>query len=272
MQTTLIALEQIRTDGGTQSRAAIDQKTVQEYAEAMQEGATFPPLVVFYDGETYWLADGFHRFKAAEENEALEFECDVRQGTQRDAVLHSVGANGSHGLRRTNADKRRAVLCLLEDEEWVQRSDRWIAEQCGVHHDLVSDVRKETTGGGFRHLTETRQGQDGKVYPASRERDVPEDRVAPILEQASAARAYPTPEPSVGSTRTNPTTIEEAKGLQKNFAGVVQALEYTAHYSPETLRQIIVSDDGKTLDLKRQASEVRGLLLEFKAALDAALE
>jgi len=34
-----------------------------------------------------------------------------------DAVFNSVGANAEHGLRRTNADKRRAVLTLLNDDE-----------------------------------------------------------------------------------------------------------------------------------------------------------
>jgi hypothetical protein len=271
MQTTQIALENIRTDGGTQSRAAIDQKTVREYAEAMQDGAQFPPIVVFYDGETYWLADGFHRLKAAEENGALELQCDVRQGTQRDAVLHSVGANGAHGLRRTNADKRRAVLCLLEDEEWVQRSDRWIAEQCGVAASFVGDIRAGVTVVELQ--SNERTGRDGRtINTANIGRDVPEDRVAAILEQTLAARAYPTPEPSAGSTRVNPTTPEEAKALQKNLHGVAAALEFTDHYSPEALRQIISSEDGKALELKRHAAEVRGLLLEFKTALDAVLE
>ena len=37
-------------------------------------------------------------------------------GGLRDAILFSVGANAAHGLRRTNADKRRTVLLLWEDE------------------------------------------------------------------------------------------------------------------------------------------------------------
>lgn len=36
----------------------------------------------------------------------------------REAILFIVGANASHGLRRTNADKRRTVERLLADEEW----------------------------------------------------------------------------------------------------------------------------------------------------------
>lgn len=46
---------------------------------------------------------------------------DVRPGSQRDAILYSLGANAAHGRRRTNADKRRAVQRMLSDEEW----SRW---------------------------------------------------------------------------------------------------------------------------------------------------
>ncbi len=64
-----------------------------------------------------------------------------RQGTQRDAVLFSVGANGAHGQRRTNEDKRRAVLCLLNDGEWSHWSNSEIARRCGVNHKTVESLR-----------------------------------------------------------------------------------------------------------------------------------
>ena len=65
----------------------------------------------------------------------------MRQGTRRDAILFSVGANASHGLRRTNQDKRRAVETLLRDEEWGAWSNSEIARRCGVHHSTVADLR-----------------------------------------------------------------------------------------------------------------------------------
>ncbi len=132
----------IRRDGDTQPRAAIDETTVSEYVEAMEEGAIFPPVTVFFDGEHFWLADGFHRVQAAETIGLLKVTVEVKQGSLRDAVLYSCGANATHGLRRSNADKRRAVLRLLEDREWSQWSDRSMARRCGVSHDLVNRMRK----------------------------------------------------------------------------------------------------------------------------------
>lgn len=71
------------------------------------------------------------------------YSADIRQGKKRDAILYSVGANASHGLRRTNEDKRRAVMLLLEDDEWKLWSNREIARRCTVSYQLVNDIRKE---------------------------------------------------------------------------------------------------------------------------------
>lgn len=144
MKTVNIA--DVRVNGGTQSRAAINPEVVSEYAEAIAGGAEFPPIVVFFDGSSYWLADGFHRYRAYAQTNAHEVPSDIRQGSQRDAVLFSVGANASHGLRRTNDDKRRAVMVLLNDPEWSKWSDRDIARQAGVSHPFVSKLRPSVTG------------------------------------------------------------------------------------------------------------------------------
>jgi len=139
-----IELHKFRTDGGTQPRAGLDSSTVDEYTAAMNEGATFPPVVVFHDGTDYWLADGFHRYHAHKiAHPASPILADVRQGDRRDAVLHSVGANAEHGLRRTNEDKRRAVMRLLNDEEWSQWSDREIARRARVSNRFVTNLRND---------------------------------------------------------------------------------------------------------------------------------
>ena len=138
-----VILDDIRTDGGTQPREYLNELVLSEYAESMAEGTEFPPVVLFFDGDYYWLADGFHRFFAAKKCGAHDLVADVRQGARRDARLYAVGANAAHGLRRTNADKRRAALTLLQDEEWQRWSNREIARQCGVTHTFVAKLRRE---------------------------------------------------------------------------------------------------------------------------------
>jgi hypothetical protein len=138
-----LAVDRIRTDGATQPRAAIHEPTVAEYAEAIENGTVLPPVTVFNDGGTYWLADGFHRVAATKRIGCLDIEVDLRVGTRRDAMLHSFGANATHGLRRTNDDKRRAIVALLSDPDWSRWSNREIARVCVVDDKTVAKIRGE---------------------------------------------------------------------------------------------------------------------------------
>lgn len=136
-----LPLSAIRTNGGTQTRVQLNAAAVKEYGEAMTEGVHFPPVIVFFDGTDHWLADGFHRVQASMDIGALSIDAEIRPGGQRDAKLYSAGANGSHGVQRTNEDKRKAVKTLLADAEWAAWSDREIARQCKVTHPFVGLVR-----------------------------------------------------------------------------------------------------------------------------------
>ncbi len=142
-----VALGQIAADSATQMRAiGIDPAVVVEYAEAMEDGASFPPVILFHDGERYNPGDGFHRIAAARRIDRQTIPAEIREGSKRDAVLFAAGANSAHGLRRTQADKRRSVETLLCDPEWSRWSDREIAKACSVDHKTVGKVRLELTG------------------------------------------------------------------------------------------------------------------------------
>lgn len=138
----MLDISQIRCDGGTQSRVRIDELTVSEYVEAMADPDTvFPHVVVYHDGTDYWLADGFHRLAAWERIGRSNIPVDVRKGDRRRAILHSVRAATTHGLRRSNEDKRHSVKLLLDDEEWSKWSNREIAKACVVSDHLVAEMR-----------------------------------------------------------------------------------------------------------------------------------
>ena len=57
-------IDTIRCDGRTQMRVELSNDVSSSYAERMSARDPFPPIVVFYDGASYWLADGFHRVAA----------------------------------------------------------------------------------------------------------------------------------------------------------------------------------------------------------------
>ena len=54
----------IKKHADCQPRADIDEDLVNEYAAALESGENLPDIVVFYDGESHWLADGYHRLRA----------------------------------------------------------------------------------------------------------------------------------------------------------------------------------------------------------------
>src|SRR5262249_43455536 len=110
---------------------------------------------------------------------STEIPVEVRQGTQRDAILFSVGANAAHGLRRTNEDKEKAVKVLLADEEGATWSDRRLADAAGVSSDFDGKLRARLSSddsgqNGSRQqvssddtskgMEQKRVGKDGRTY------------------------------------------------------------------------------------------------------------
>ena len=169
-----LELDAIAQHGGTQPRVGLDEDTVADYTERMRwddlEGAIvdpdlqrWDPVTLFFDGQTHWLADGFHRLAAAHRAQIHHIQALVHQGSQRDAVAHSLGANATHGKRRTNQDKRRAVARALEDAQWGAHSDREVARMCRVSQPFVSKLRAELEHAGQLAPTLARQSADGKT-------------------------------------------------------------------------------------------------------------
>ncbi len=168
MHTKDLTLDQIDIYGGTQARLETSDEAIGSYADAMSEGAQFPAIVVFYDGAKYWLADGFHRFLAAQRNNAESILADVHSGARTEALQYALGANATNGIYRSSADKRNAVEIALE--EWPNMSNSVIADMCKVSPDLVRRCRLEMEKlnriESPKHVT----GKDGKQYPSGIER------------------------------------------------------------------------------------------------------
>lgn len=157
-----LKLKQIRIDGETQSRVQINDDVVSEYAESLKDGAKFPPVDVVFDGVDYWLTDGFHRWHAHNDIGALDISANVISGSKKDARIFAHGANKGHGLRRSNADKRKSVLGMLADApEW---SDSKIAKHVGVDHKTVASHRSAILGNSQDASPVRTVERGGKVY------------------------------------------------------------------------------------------------------------
>lgn len=145
MTVRTISVDALILDARAQPRTKLDLLVVGEYAEAMRNGAEFPAVVAFGTKEAAYLADGWHRVHAAREADVGSIAVELRPGDLRDAILYSVGTNAAHGLRRTNADKQRAVSTLLRDDEWGKWSDSEIARQAQVDQKTVTRWREILT-------------------------------------------------------------------------------------------------------------------------------
>jgi hypothetical protein len=200
MKLEKIRLEKINVDGDLQVRDKIIEDAVREYAEVIREGGKMPPVTVFFDGKTYHLADGWHRFFAHKQAAFAEIEAEVHDGSRRDAILFAVSANDKHGLRRTNADKRRSVLVLLEDFEWSEWNNIKIAEVCGVSATFVDKIRKEmntpqptarkVTRGGVEYTMDTsKMGRTKKAKPETPPDPVVDEKEQKIEEMATEFQA-----------------------------------------------------------------------------------
>lgn len=156
-----LQLWMINEADGTQARVHVNEGTIETYRGVWLDGGGFPPIDVYYDGETFYLADGFHRLQSAKRAGLKAIPARLHKGGRRDAALHAIGANADHGLPRSNEDKRRAVDMLLQDPEWGRRSLGWLAEAARVSKPFVAKRRARL---GLD--PETVVGLDGKEYAA----------------------------------------------------------------------------------------------------------
>jgi hypothetical protein len=141
-----LPLRGLTLDKAMQPREKIDGATVDRYAELLLEGVAMPPVTVVYDGEKFWLGDGFHRFYGHEKAGLREIEAEVRLGSKIDAIRISLKANAEHGRPRSDKDLKRAYRLAVQhdlvkpwDVEGVAKliacTDRWARE-------LTKDVRE----------------------------------------------------------------------------------------------------------------------------------
>jgi protein gp37 len=143
---TDLELSRIIRDPEIQPREEMNQDTVVQYSEDMLAGIEFPPGVVYHDqaNDQYWLSQGFHRSEGAKAAGFSTMLVEIRKGTRQDAMWDAAGSNREHdksGLRRSNADKRRAVKIALLARP--KAPENQLAGHLGVAQSFVNKIRKE---------------------------------------------------------------------------------------------------------------------------------
>lgn len=162
-----LSLDKLADDQKFQTRECASQQCITEYAKLMKEQVKFPPITVYQPdpaSKIYQILDGHQRLAAARKAGLQHIPAKVFEGTEEAAWQVALQANVAHGLRRTHADKRKAIrLALQQFFDWT---DRKIAEACGVSADLVAAVRKPQLSKSDN--SQPRRGRDGKLYPPTK--------------------------------------------------------------------------------------------------------
>ena len=222
-----IPLGMIDLDPDLQPRAKIDKATVERYAEALREGVGLPPVVLVFDGEKFWLGDGFHRTNAHEEAGIEEIDAVIHSGSKLDAVRISLRANAEHGRPRTEKDLDRAYqkavqFELVDPGDW-EAIAALLACLRRKAQDLTKAVRDARGGERRRRIMDLwRQGKtldqiasELRIAPTTvgrtlRQLGFDTDRRQPAKWHGAKTQVGPVPAPDNGEGEPEQLDLEDA--------------------------------------------------------------
>jgi len=230
-ETQNLTLDQIRIDGGTQPRVAIDEQVVADYAELYSTGADLPPVTVFFDGAAYWLADGFHRYWANKRIDCERVFAEVRQGTQRDAQWYSFSANANHGLRRCQEDVAHILNRLFSDQKWSETPIRELADHTGIPKSTVQRHKD-------RYLSQMGQIDSG-------EREVRRNGQTFKMNTTNIGRKPQSPRPKPGGI--SPNAMKPVRGHSTHQPKTALELPHDPHWAARAVLSAMGHDFARAL-------------------------
>ncbi|MGH9923309.1 MAG: hypothetical protein ACRD38_11215 [Nitrososphaerales archaeon] len=95
-------------------RERIDRITVNEYAEQLELGEEFPPII--RNQITRNVLDGFHRTLASEQHGESFIRVDYIRVQPEEEYLVALDLNAMHGLKLSPEDKERAIIKIFEGD------------------------------------------------------------------------------------------------------------------------------------------------------------
>jgi len=189
-----LGVELIEATKKTQPRRRLQPDVIDRYAEALDNGDIFPPIIVFAENgsERYILADGFHRLAAHKQVKVKEIDCDLREGGLADAVTHALQANRKHGVPRSDVDLRYSIKLALDNPAYDGLSGRKIAELCGCTHKTVQRVKADMeVATGATNTPDDKAGAEENTLATQKPPDQGAVEKAELMEATGIIRAFP---------------------------------------------------------------------------------
>jgi ParB-like chromosome segregation protein Spo0J len=145
----------------------LDEEHVKSLGEVIDR---VPPIVV--EERTMRVLDGVHRLEAARRAGRDSIKAVLFSGSDLEALVVAIQANVRHGKPLAKDERQAAAVTLLR--RCPERSDRWLADVCGLSHTTVGRLREALEAKA--HLVRT--GRDLRARP-----------VDPTQGQAAVAKA-----------------------------------------------------------------------------------
>lgn len=218
-----VKLNDIRIDGGTQGRVVIDQQHVYHMVEMMKEGYEFDPIDTNFDGVTYWLVDGFHRYHAYKLMGIKEVTLKYTPGTQAEAVIRSYGVNARHGLPRSFDDKKKVVEEALANPDLKDKSNYEIAKICVVSQSFVAGVKDPEK--------------------KKKQKEAKERHIQKKAEELTSQTSSPENTSQTSSEKTTPAPVDLNVGAAPDEAEM-KAAELAMQADQEAMYKLLESDDA----------------------------
>lgn len=119
-------------------RAKPNTATIEQYLDALRDGAEFPPIELDADGLV--LLDGYHRWKAALEAGITEIDAKLVDLEGMPRLLYAASRNAIHGDRLTSAEKKEVARAMAQQGISQVEIQKWLAVSAGTVSNWVSDI------------------------------------------------------------------------------------------------------------------------------------
>ena len=211
----VLRLDQLIMDSGTQSRAdQVPDSVVQEYMGLRADGVVLPPISVVSDGVHHWPTGWLYSVSGWKNpSVTIRFRQMLRPGLSKMRYGRRSPQTDTHGVARTNADKRKAVLLALAHPHAKGMKSREIAKHTGVHHSTVCAILNEQKVGSSVGIR-----QEAVACEPSRRPKV-SDRTSVATEAAPEPSACITAEQSGSGVVPEKCRVQHAPGDVTGDAG-----------------------------------------------------
>ena len=127
-----LALTAILVDLEVQSRVAMDMEHCRFLSGELAISGELKPILVFFDGDKYWLANGFHRYHVYKKAGRSQIRCIVRPGGKAEAIVESARNNDGASKEKKSEDRKKSIRMLLQIPEWRNKTAKEIGDYVGL--------------------------------------------------------------------------------------------------------------------------------------------